>query len=61
MKLRQSFFKLLPCGAVIATSFDLGHQLKPGYMNETERPFQLLPGIESIGFLIFFSDGRIRC
>jgi hypothetical protein len=40
MELRQSFFEPLPCGAVIAAILDLGHQLQPGYMNDTERPFQ---------------------
>ena len=61
MELRQSFFELLPCGTVIAASLDLGHQLQPGHMNDTECPFQFLPGTEPIVFLIYVSDGRIRC
>jgi hypothetical protein len=53
MKLLQRLLEPLPSGALglLATNPDLGHQLQPGHMNDTERPFQLLPGSEPIAFL----------
>jgi len=43
---------------LLATNLDLGHQLQPGHMNEAELPFQFLPGIEPIAFLIYAGMAR---
>ena len=54
MELCQRFLELLPRGALgrLTGSLDLGYQLQAGHMNQTERSFHVLPGVELAMFLI---------